>query len=164
MAVVTTKSAALTLMDTPGGALPVSRQARANLRTAIGKVEVSATDSIASILKFVRVPSNCRISELLLRCTATTGAIGDFGVYRADTGVVVDVDLFASAQTMAAALAIWTDITNESTTLTPTVMEQPLWQAAGLTADPVCQFDICATLTAAATAAGQVTVEARYAD
>lgn len=164
MAVVTTKSAALTAMDTAGAALPVARQARANLRTACGKVEVSATDSIASILKFCRVPSNCRVSQLLLRCSAITGAIGDFGVYRADTGAVVSVALFATAQSMAAALTNWTDISNESTTVTPILAEQPLWQAAGLSADPVCQFDICATLTAAATAAGQAVLEVRYAE
>lgn len=163
MAVVTTKSAALTAMDTAGAALPVSRQARSDMQVAVGKVEVANGDSIASILKFCRVPSNCRISQLMLRCTAITGAIGDFGAYRADTGAVIDADFFASAQTMASALTTPTDITNESTTYTPTMAEQPLWQALGLSADPVCQIDICATLTAAATAAGQATLEVRYA-
>jgi hypothetical protein len=168
MAVVFTKSAALTAMDTPGAALPAARLARTDLQTAIGKVEVSATDSIASILRFVRVPSNARVSQVLLRCTATTGAIGDIGVYRysketAAAGTVVDVDLFASAQTFAAALAIWTDVTNESLLYTPTLLEQPLWQAAGLAADPGGLLEIAATLTAAATAAGQVTIEVRYA-
>jgi len=167
MAVVFTKSAALTLMDTAGGALPPARQARADLQSAIGKVEVSATDSIASILRFCRVPSHARVSQVLLRCTAITGAIGDFGVYPFNAsgtpGTVIDVDLFATAQTMAAALAIWTDITNESTLYTPTLLEQPLWQAAGLAADPGGLLEICATLTAAATAAGQATVEVRYA-
>lgn len=162
MAVVTTKSAALTLMDTAGGALPVARQARADLESAIGKVEVANGDSIASILKFCRIPSNARVSQVLLRCTAITGAIGDFGLYRADNGAVVDVDFFASAQTMAAALAILTDITNEALTYTPTLIEQPIWQAAGLTSDPQVYFDVCATLTAASTAAGQAALEVRY--
>jgi hypothetical protein len=149
-------------MDTPGGSLPVARQARSMLETAIGKVEIANGDSIASIYKFCRIPSNARISQILLRCTATTGAIADIGLYRADTGAVVDVDFFASAQTWAAALAPWTDVTNEAATLSPTLIEQPLWQAAGLTADPQCFFDVCGTLTAAATAAGQATIQATY--
>jgi hypothetical protein len=166
MAVVFTKSAALTLLDTPGGALPVSRQSRAELKGAVGKVEVSSTDSIASIFRLLRVPSACRVIQLLLRCTAVTGAIGDFGVYRtpADGGAVVDVDFFATAQTMAAALAIWTDITNESTTYDPTKIEQPLWQALGMSADPQSYLDIAITLTAAATAAGQATLAVHYAE
>jgi hypothetical protein len=163
MAVVTVKSAALTLMDTAGGALPVSRQARSDLEVGCGKAELASGDSIASIYRCVRVPSNCRISQVLLKCSAITTCAGDIGVYRADTGAVVDVDLFASAQSLASALAILTDVTNESTTITPVIAEQPLWQAGGLTADPGGYFDIAVTLTAAAGSAGQVFLEARYA-
>lgn len=162
MAVVTTKSAALTAMDNAASALPAARLAKSTMLAAFGKVEVANGDSIGSILKHCRVPSNCRVSQVLLRCSAITSAAADIGVYRADTGAVVDVDLFATAQSLAAALAVLTDVTNESTTITPVIAEQPLWQAAGLSADPGVMFDVCSTLTAAATAAGQAALEVRF--
>lgn len=170
MAVVYTKSAALTTMDTPGSTAPMGRLSRSDLKVAIGKVEVANGDSIGSVLRFVRVPSNCRPHRVLLRITGTiTTAAGDIGVYRVSrsttsAGAVVDVDLFASAQALSSALASWTDVTNESTTLTATLLEQPLWQMAGMTADPCDQLEIAITLTAAAGAAGQITMAFEYAE
>lgn len=168
MAIVFTKSAALTSMDTPSASLPASRLSGAVLKTAIGKIEIANGDSIASILRACRVPSNARVVAVMLRITGTiTTAAGDIGVYRystatANAGTVVDVDLFASAQALSTALNIWTDVTNESTNNTATLLEQPLWQAAGLTSDPGEMLEVAVTLTAAAGAAGQVTIRVDY--
>ena len=41
-------------------------------------------------------------------------------------------------------------------------LEQPLWQILGLTADPNVMYDLVATLTAATTAAGTLTVKVEY--
>lgn len=170
MAVVYTKSAGLTAMDTAGGQSPSARLTRGSLKSAIGKIEIANGDSIGSILRAARVPSHARVQQVLLRITGTiTTAAGDIGVYRYSTsttaaGTVVDVDLFASAQALSTALNIWTDVTNESTNYTATLVEQPLWQAAGLSADPQEMLEIAVTLTAAAGAAGQVTLCVIYAD
>lgn len=166
MAVVNVKSAGLTLMDTASSQAPKKGQVRGEMMCARGKVEVTNGDSIASIFRVCRVPSNAFVAQLLLRCTAITGAIGDIGLYRtpADGGAVVSVALFASAQSLASALAAWTDVTNESTTLTPTLIEQPLWQILGLSADPGVWYDIAITLTAAATASGQATLMCEYTE
>jgi hypothetical protein len=167
MAVVYTKSAAITALDTAGAALPNPRLSRSDLKTAIGMVTVANGDSIASIFRVARVPSSARIVQILLRTTAITSAAGDIGVYRETgvaSGVVVDVDLFASAQSLAAAINIWTDVTNESTTVTPVLSEAPLWQLGGLTSDPGGMFDIAVTLTAAATAGGSFALAVTYAE
>jgi hypothetical protein len=164
MAVVFTKSAALTARDTPGTALVGSYQIRGQAFNAVGKVEVANGDSIASILRVVTVPSCARIARLSLRCTAITSAAADIGLYLAPKfgGAVASVALFASAQSIASALVPWTDITNESTTITPTLVERRLWEVLGLSADPVVEYDIAFTLTAAATAAGQATLMVDY--
>lgn len=170
MAVVFTKSAALAAMDTLGAASPASRLARGATYIAKGKVEVANGDSIGSILRCVRIPSSALVHKVELRITGTiTSAAGDIGVYRFSretqaAGAPVDVDLFASAQALSSALPNWTDVTNESTTMTATLLEQPLWQAAGAAADPGEFYEIAITLTAAAAAAGQVHLAVTYTE
>lgn len=170
MAQVFTKSAGLTAMDTPGAQAASPRLTRGDMRSAIGKVEIANGDSIGSVLRAVRIPSNARVQQVLIRITGTiTTAAGDIGVYRysketTSAGAVVDVDLFATAQALSSAIATWTDVTNESTTITATIAEQPLWQAAGMSADPGEFLEIAITLTAAAGAAGQVTLCVIYVE
>ena len=118
----------------------------------------------------VRVPSNARVSRVLLSCDAITTCAGDVGVYRtaADGGAVVDVDFFASAQSLSAALA-HSDVTHEADAADAGVgygladTEKPLWQALQFTADPKCEFDIAITLTAAAGSAGTTSIKCDYA-
>lgn len=165
MGVVATKSAALAARDTPGTALVGSYQIRGQQFNAIGKVEIANGDSIASILRVVTVPSAARVVRLSIRITGTiTTAAGDIGLYKAPAhgGAVADVDLFATAQALSSAIATWTDITNESTTITATLAEKRLWELLGLTADPGIDYDIAITLTAAAGAAGQVALMVEY--
>lgn len=166
MAVVNTKSAALSARDTPGTALVGPHQVRSQLNCAIGKVEAANGDSIGSTYRACQIPSSARVQRVSLRCTAITTCAGDVGLYRtaADGGAVVDADLFASAQSLASALASWTDVTNESTTITPTLAEKRLWEVLGLTSDPSVVYDVVVTLTAAAGSAGQVTVAAEYVE
>lgn len=135
------------------------------LKESVGEVAVDSAASIGSIYRFARVRSNCRISQLLASCSAITSAAADIGVYEtADNGgAAVDADFFASAQSLATALA-GTDVTNESGTYTGAKQQQPLWQALGKTEDPMRLYDIAMTLTAAATAAGTASMKVRFAD
>jgi hypothetical protein len=169
MAQVFTKSAALIAMDASGQA-PSARVSRGAVHAAYGMVALANGDSIASIIRMCRVPSNCRVARIYLKVFGTiTGAAGDIGVYRysketTSAGAVVDVDLFASAQALSTAIPTWTDVTNESATITPLVADQPLWQMAGLTSDPGEYLEIAITLTAAAAAAGNVAMEVVYVE
>jgi len=172
MAVELVKSAAITNADATPVVLNNPSVERGVLREMVGSAELTSSASIASILRLARVPSNARISRILLSCDAITSAAGDVGVYYPQTiagvaGAVIDVDFFASAQSLAAAL-VHTDVTHEADPADAGVgyghadVAKPLWEALQLTADPGGYFDIAVTLTAAATAAGTVALKAQF--
>lgn len=168
MAVVAVKSAPIT--DADNKVLTNARVFRGELRAAVGMVEMANGDSIASIYRCVRVPSHAVINQLLLSCDAITTCAGDIGVYKTakEGGAVVDVDFFASAQSLATALNN-SDISHEADGADGAAgygradVEKPLWQALGLSADPMIEYDIAITLTAAAGSAGTASLKAHYA-
>ena len=165
MAVVNTKAAAITAGDTAGTVVKKNLQAGI-LKECVGTLEAVSGDSIASTFRLARVPSNARISRVLLSCDAITTCAADVGVYdiaSVNSGAAVDADFFASAQSLASALANQ-DVTHESGVFGVEDVEQPLWQALGLTADPGKLYDIVATLTAAAGSAGTVSLKVVYVD
>lgn len=165
MAVVTPKSTQITNADATPVVFSQTMVDGGLLKEKCAIVAVANGDSIASIIRLVRVRSDARISELKLYCTAITSAAGDIGLYRtaADGGAVVDVDFFASAQSLASVLG-GTDVTMEAAA-GPAVasnIEKRIWEALGLSADPLTFYDVAITLTAAAAAAGTVGVKLRY--
>ena len=164
MAVVNTKASAITAAD---AGTAVKKNLTAGVLTeCAGTLEAVSGDSIASVFRLARVPSNARISRVLLSCDAITTCAGDVGVYdvaAVNSGAVIDADFFASAQSLATALAN-TDVTHESGVFGVEDIEQPLWQALGLSADPGKQYDIAVTLTAAAGSAGTVSLKVAYVD
>lgn len=167
MAVVNTKSAGITNAD--AGTLSNARVINARIHEAIGTAEAANGDSIGSTYRLCRVPSNARISRILLSCDAITTCAGDVGVYRTagDGGAVVDADHFASAQSLAAAL-VNQDVSHEADAADAGAgfgladVEKPLWQTLGLTADPFVLYDIAVTLTAAAGSAGTIGLRVQF--
>jgi hypothetical protein len=170
MAVVTTKSGPITNRDSSPTVKNLTTIEDGFIHESVGTVELANGDSIASKLIMHTVPSNCRISRLLLSCDAiaATGA-ADVGVYEttANGGAVVDVDFFASAVVLTAAL-VHSDITHEADAADAGAgygladVEKPLWQALGLSADPAKFYDIVYTLTAAAGGAGTVSSKVQF--
>lgn len=168
MAIVFTKTIAITNDD----ALP--RQANVSVtdggvvKESVGTMELSATDSIASILRFIRVRSSTRMTALRVYNDAITTAAGDIGLYRiaADGGAVVDVDFFGSAVAFTSASLIGADVLYEANAGPADVanIEKRIWQQLGLTADPGVQYDIAVTLTTAATGAGTLSLKANFVD
>lgn len=174
MAVELVKATAVSNADATNPATLVNNKLfGARIKEAPGTIELSATASIASIFRVARVHSSWRISRLLLSCDAITSAAADFGIYdvasKGVEGAAVDVDFFASAQSLAAAL-VNLDITHEADAADAGAgfgladVEKPLWQALGLTSDPGKWYDVAGTLTAAATAAGTVSTKVHYVD
>lgn len=166
MAVVNTKAAAITAGDT-AGTLAKKSLSGAILKESCGTLEAVSGDSIASVYRLARVPSNARVSRVLIGCDAITTCAGDVGVYdiaSVNSGAVIDADFFASAQSLATAIVVNTDVTHESGIYGVESVEKPLWQALGLTADPGKLYDIAVTLTAAAGSAGTVSLKVQYAD
>lgn len=164
MGIVTVKSSVITNRDATPAVISNASVANSRLHEAVATVEVANGDSIASKYIMASVPSNARISRVLLSCDAiasTTAA--DIGVYKTtkDGGAVVDADLFASAQVLTSAL-VNTDVTHESGVFGIDEVEKPLWEIAGLSADPGIMYDVVVTLTAAAEAAGTVSLKVQY--
>ena len=165
MAVVTVKSAKITGRDSVPPSKGGIGAGPRKLYEEVATVEVTNGDSIASKFVLMQIPSSARMSELIVFCDAITSAAADFGIYQttANGGAVVDADAFGSAVSIASAITTGTNILHESGVLDISEVEQPLWQVLGLTADPVRMYDLVATLTAAATASGTLTVRAKYA-
>lgn len=165
MAVVTTKSGAITNRDSSPSVHNNAYIAGGMIREAVGTVEAANADSIGSKYIFASIPSNARVSQVLLYSDDignTTEA--DFGLYRttADGGAVVDADFFASAVSLKDGALNGSDITHESAVFNPDDVEKQLWSALGLSSDPGVMYDVVATLTGAADAAGTISVKIRY--
>lgn len=165
MAVVTTKSTAITNRDAVPSIINDGRIEKGALRSTRGFVSAANGDSIASKYICASLPTTAMVRKVLLSCEAITSGAADVGVYRntKDGGAVVSAGLFGTAVSIASALTN-SDITNESGTYTLDKQEQPLWQAAGLSADPGGTLDVVITLTAATTAAGKVGLAVEYVD
>ena len=164
MAVVLVSSTALAGREASPKVAANASTLGGSLKGFAGTVELTATDSIASIYRLGTIPSNARVHQILLGCDAITSAIGDIGIYKgpSEGGAVVDADFFASAQALTSALPA-TDVTHESGVYGVEKVEQFLWQALGLTADPCLIYDVAVTLTAAATGAGTLSLKGTYA-
>jgi hypothetical protein len=75
----------------------------------------------------------------------------------------VDADFFASAQSLASASILGIEVAHEATgTYDIDDSEKPIWSALGLTTDPMYQYDVVVTLTAAAGSAGTITLKGKY--
>jgi hypothetical protein len=129
----------------------------AQLMEVAGLVTCAADDSSGSIHRFVRVPSNARISQVLFSTAdaSSAGAI-NVGIYQtADYGsAVVDADLFASALDLSGGPFNNLDITFESGEYTYAEAVKPLWEVLGLSADPCREYDIAATISTTYNGAG----------
>lgn len=169
MAVVNTKSVIITNAD--AGVLNNANAFRGSLREASGTLEAVNGDSIGSVYRLNRVPSNARISQVLISNDAITTCAGDVGVYQtaANGGAVVVAAAFGSAVSLAAA-QVNVDVTHEADPTDGNAndmgladVEKMLWQVLNLASDPRVEFDIAVTLTAAAASAGTVSLKTRYA-
>jgi hypothetical protein len=134
------------------------------LLEAIGYVTTTSGVTVGSTYRLVTIPTQARVSQILIYAAAMTQGPFDIGVYKcsADGGAVVDADFFATAVDCSSAVN-GTDITNESATYTIAKQFQPIWQAVGVaTADPLSYYDIVATSTNTITAGAALMLKVRY--
>lgn len=177
MAVDHVKSTSITTLDTsPPAGVTAGKGAPANLRSVEDYVTLLASSSVDATYQVLRVPSTAKIKRLVIESEAQTAGKVDVGLYYATDGeggkptallaaAAIDQDFFATDVDLAAAV-VPTDITNESGTYTIGKRAQPIWQAAGLTADPGGMFDICLTVhtTPVTTGTGKTLLRADYAE
>jgi hypothetical protein len=111
---------------------------------------VAATIAANDTVRLVRVPSNARISQVLLSTgDATTAGAVNIGVWQTNDngGAVVDADLFASALALTGGPFNNSDQTFESGEYTYAESAKPLWEVLGLTSDPNLEYDIVAQVS-----------------
>lgn len=122
----------------------------ARLHEVAGLVTPAADDSANSIHRFVRVPSNASIREILFSSAdaSSAGAI-NLGVYETEEngGAVVDADLFASAFVLTDGPYEQQSLIFESGEYTYAEALKPLWEVLGLAKDPGKEYDIAATIS-----------------
>lgn len=164
-AVVTVKSTVITNRDaTPQ--VPSGRHlGGAPILHARGVAAIANGDSIASKYLICEIPSNAVPIAVRVSCPdigLTTAA--DVGLYKTtrDGGAVVDADFFGSGVSLSGGALSKSDITYESGVMTVANCEKRIWEHLGLSADPQLNYDVVATLTGAADAAGSVLVEVDY--
>lgn len=168
MAVVTVKSAVITNRDSTPQVKSNSTLDAGLMRESAGKVEVTAADTSTSKYILCQVPSNARISQLLIYSDDMgTATAADFGIYQTteNGGAVVDVDCFASALSLNGGALNGVDITYEAAATgvaDPDAVEKPLWQVLALSADPKRMYDLVATLTTTSDVGGTLSVKLRY--
>ena len=159
--IATLYPAAGTVPNLPG------RNHMADLKTSRGFINLAANLALTDVIRFCLIPTNAVMDSLVYSCTAITSGAMDVGLHypsnRSTLGTVLDADFFATAVSVGTAIATsGTDILREATTNTVTKFSQPLWQAAGLSADPGGYFELTGTVTTASSATGQILLIARY--
>jgi hypothetical protein len=184
MAIITAKSPSITNWDALPIIIPTTGEGADGPRRVINdSVGVATTDSIGSIYRLVRVPTNAKIKQVLLDTLGDTTMTADIDVAFSDSttdgtqaalqgGIVqitgpVDNKLFGAARPMNAQSRI--DITFLGTFLYAH-QNLPLWQvlvALGATqfvADPGGSFDIVAKSVVTDTVAGTINLEVDFVE
>jgi len=165
MAVVATKSTYVTNADATPVDLNPSYQ-NGVLHEQVATIEATSGDSIASTYRMLRVWSGWRICDLLVDSddigTTTAGDVGLYDIAANNSGAVVDADFFASALSLSGGALSNQNITHESAVVDVANKYKRLWEQLALTSDPGKWYDIAVTLTAAADAAGTITMRVRY--
>lgn len=170
MAVVTTKSTAVTNRDATPEVLNNARINGTNLRCKKAVVTAVAGDSTTSKYVFFDLPSNAAIQEVDISNVAQGGtSTMDVGFQNttkngggAITGASGTPSQFFKAGSAISGAQARVDIT-QGNVITPTNSEQPLWQQLGFSADTFQDYDVVGTVqTAAITNGGAIEIEVWY--
>lgn len=166
MAIVNTKSTAITNLDaTPAVRNPLYLMGGV-LREARGTVEIAAADCATSVYRMVRVHSSWLISEIKrFNDAITSGTDYDVGLYQTaeNGGAVKNVNCFADAVSLASASVTGTqDMFEAGADEGVEDLEKRVWEYAGDTADPGIFYDLAYTGVAPGSGAGTLSVIVRY--
>lgn len=170
MAAVAPKSSVITAFETrqtasPSMLTPITFDGR--LREIVAVTDVAAADSDADTFMIAPVFSSWRISEIPVTCDAITGGTAyDLGLYTVTAAFVtaaLDVDCYATDQTMASAITtLPVDLRHEALDIANAA--NAVWQdpTGGASADPRTWYYLAWTADTVGTAAGQIMTRIRY--
>lgn len=175
MAVFTEKSTMIANRDATPKVLTDAFVANGELLEAEGFITTgSAADSAGSKYLMNSVPSNSRVTSVIMQSDAMGGSAAvNVGVYYPSfipkgagldaivPNSVINASFFASAQSVVTALGP-TEVINQSGNNTIAKQEMPLWQALGLAFDPNIELDIVITVSTVLAASGNMALKTRY--
>ena len=149
MAVVTRYTAGYPQQSWGAGYLPNAHEARGSLKVAAFNIAVTSGDSIASVYKLGKVPSNAIILPIsslevpaIAGLTSVSVGFDDLNGTTASAALMSAVDLHSGgAFSMVSAVSV----ANRT---------QRVWQLLGFTSDPGKSIDVYASLGAAPSASG----------
>lgn len=170
------KSTSITNLDaSPPVPNTAGRGAPGFIKAVNGYVTVSASMAAGSTYRLVRLPSNAVIKLLQFESEAQGAGKFQLGVYYSDSTVdgtpqtvtpstAISVKLFADDIDCASAVLPGDKTFYTGGGYTLNKRDQPLWQAAGLSADPGGYLDIVATVhtTDVTTGTGKLGVMAMF--
>jgi hypothetical protein len=168
------KSTPITNLDaSPVTVNTAGEGAPGRLQSVNGYVTVSASMAALSTYRLVRLPSNCKVKQVLFESEAQGAGKFQLGIYPSDSttdgtnaaapNTATDVKFFADDIDCASAVA-QSDKTYSSGNYTLDKRNKALWDAVGLTSDPGGFLDVVATVhtTAVTTGTGKLGVCVNY--
>lgn len=125
--------------------------------------EVAAADDDGSIYRVIKgVPSNLIPYQITIMCDAITGGTSfDLGIYKTDSGAVINKALLMSAQTLATALTRATGHQLGLAAVNVDAVGRTLASISGQT-NPDDSYDLAVTANTVGTAAGTVSIIAEF--
>lgn len=177
MTVEALKSTSVTNLDaTPVVANATGRGAEGYIKSLADYFVPSAAASTTSTYRTLRVPTNCKMQDLLFESEAQGAGKFNVSVYysddqrdgtsQANSGVIVPTtgDQFFASDIDCASAVVKASIINESGNNSAINRGKALWDALGLATDPGGMFDIVAVVhtTSITTGLGKVGLEARF--
>lgn len=169
------KSTVITNRDATPKVLMDPMMEGGGVKECIGSITTyGSADGAGSLYRLCQVPSNARMSSLVLQADALgSGAALDVGVFWpsfipvgaglsvSNQSTAINTTLFASGLGCSAATAA-TEVLNQSTNNTIVKQEKALWDAAGLSSDPGIDLDIVVRVSVAIAAQGVIGLKAKY--
>jgi hypothetical protein len=166
MAVVTTKSTQITNRDATTRVLNNPGIGGALVRHKRDVASIANGDSVGSKYIYFSIPSNAvPVSVRKTHPDIGTTTAADIGLYKttADGGAVVDADFFTAATVLNAGAVTKGELVAGNVD-TAANHGKRVWELLGLSSDPGISYDVVATLTGAADAAGALALEVDYTE
>lgn len=131
--------------------------------TLVQTEEIAAADDDGSVYRFfANVPSTYIPVQIDIVCDAISGGTDyDLGLYKVDSGAVIDADVLMDGQTLATALTRATGHQLGLGVVDKANVTKTLGELSGQT-DVDSAYDICLTGNTVGTAAGTVSIIAHF--